>query len=103
VGVGKRQVLSIGGTASDWTDRDPAPQGLLLFDMTDMKWKNEYDANAAAYQRPAGINTWYNNGYVVHTPGWGSFLLMSQSSFDAVQWSSDEVRKLFSTKSTGMS
>ena len=62
VSVGNRQVLSIGGTAGGWADQDPAPQGLLLFDMTDMKWKDSYDANAAAYQRATDLKTWYSNG-----------------------------------------
>ncbi len=73
ISVGKRQVLSIGGTASGWTDQDPAPQGLLLFDMTDLKWKDSYDANAAAYQRATDLKTWYSNGYASagpHSPMW---------------------------------
>lgn len=64
VSVGKRQMLSIGGTGSAWSDQDPAPQGLQLFDMTELKWKDSYDANAAAYERAAAIKTWYTNGYV---------------------------------------
>ena len=63
VAVGGRQVLSIGGTAGlEWNDKDPAPQGLQLFDMTEMKWKDSYDADAAPYERPAAIKTWYSNG-----------------------------------------
>jgi hypothetical protein len=62
--VGKRQMLSIGGTITSWTDQDPASQGLLLFDMTELKWKDSYDANAAAYERAADIKAWYSNGYV---------------------------------------
>ncbi|KAJ4298401.1 hypothetical protein N0V88_003431 [Collariella sp. IMI 366227] len=78
VAVGNRQMLSIGGTDGTWTKRDPAPQGLLLFDMTEMKWKDSFDANAAAYERPAKLKSFYSDG-----------------SFDAVQWSSDEVQQLF--------
>ncbi len=62
VAIGKRQMLSVGGTRTDWRDKDPAPQGLLLFDMTEMKWKDSYDANAADYQRAADIGAWYKNG-----------------------------------------
>ncbi len=76
--MGKRQVLSIGGADNTRQDRDPAPQGLLLFDMTDWKWKDSYDANAAAYERATDLKTWYSNG-----------------SLGKVEWSSDEVRKLF--------
>ncbi|KAK4039558.1 hypothetical protein C8A01DRAFT_36432 [Parachaetomium inaequale] len=84
VSVGKRQVLSIGGTKGPgWDDADLAPQGLTLFDMTDLKWKDSYDADAAAYERAPDIKTWYTNG-----------------SFDAVEWSSDSVQRLFVTKST---
>ncbi|KAK3290355.1 uncharacterized protein B0H64DRAFT_63622 [Chaetomium fimeti] len=83
VSVGKRQVLSIGGTDTGWAQPDPAPQGLLLFDMTEMKWKTSYDANAAAYERATVIDTWYNNG-----------------SLDVVEWSSNAVRDMFASKST---
>jgi len=65
VAVGNRQVLSIGGTnpySKQWTDPDPAPQGLLIFDMTAMQWKDSYDANAAAYESPEVIKGWYSNG-----------------------------------------
>lgn len=63
--AGKRQVLSIGGTNSGgWLEADPAPQGLLLFDMTELKWKDSYDATAAAYKRANDIDSFYTNGYV---------------------------------------
>jgi hypothetical protein len=62
--VDKRQVLSIGGSKDGWDEPDPAPQGLTLFDMTDWKWKDSYDANAAAYERASDLKTWYTNGYV---------------------------------------
>ncbi|KAK4102835.1 hypothetical protein N658DRAFT_422866 [Parathielavia hyrcaniae] len=68
VPVGKRQVLSIGGTSigdsksKGFNEQDPAPQGLLLFDITELKWKDSYDPNAAAYVRAADIEAWYSNG-----------------------------------------
>jgi hypothetical protein len=71
-------VLSIGGADNSRTDPDPAPQGLLLFDMTAMEWKDSYDATAAAYERNSDLKTWYSNG-----------------SLSKVEWSSDEVRTLF--------
>ncbi|KAH6628763.1 hypothetical protein F5144DRAFT_580088 [Chaetomium tenue] len=85
VAVGKRQVLSIGGTNSGgWSEPDPAPQGLLLFDMTELKWKDSYDATAAAYERANDIDSFYTDG-----------------SLDAVEWSSNVVRDMFvATKST---
>ena len=60
--MGKRQVLSIGGADSSRTDADKAPQGLLLFDMTTMEWKDSYDASAADYERAPSIQSWYSNG-----------------------------------------
>lgn len=62
VSVGKRQVLSIGGSTYGWGTRDKAPQGLLLFDMTSLEWKYEYDANAGPYERSNRIKEWYKNG-----------------------------------------
>ncbi|KAK0638453.1 hypothetical protein B0T16DRAFT_421214 [Cercophora newfieldiana] len=81
VAVGKRQVLSIGGTnpyLAQWTDPDPAPNGLLVFDMTAMAWRDSYDANAAAYEAPDAVQSWYSKG-----------------SLDSVEWSSEDVKRLF--------
>lgn len=65
VPVGQRQMLMIGGTADGmWDEKDPAPQGLALFDVTEMEWKDSYNADAPAYQRPADVAAWYNNGSV---------------------------------------
>lgn len=36
----------------------------MLFDMTTLKWKDDYDADAAAYERNADLKKWYSNGYV---------------------------------------
>ncbi len=59
----------------------------MLFDMTTMEWKDSFDATAAVYERASDLKTWYSNG-----------------SFDKVEWSSDEVRKLFAaTTSTSTS
>jgi hypothetical protein len=60
--VGKRQVLSIGGFNAARTDKDGAPQGLLLFDMTALEWKDAYDASAADYERANSLREWYGNG-----------------------------------------
>ena len=62
VAVGRRQVLTIGGTDSSWTKVDPAPNGLLVFDMTAMEWKDAYDAGAAEYERAEKIKGWYGSG-----------------------------------------
>ncbi|KAK4032433.1 hypothetical protein C8A01DRAFT_20491 [Parachaetomium inaequale] len=78
VSAGNRQVLSIGGLAGDWRTADTAPQGLLLFDMATMAWKDSYDTNAAAYEQAEVIKSWYGNG-----------------SQERVQWTSDKVKALF--------
>ncbi|KAK0672426.1 hypothetical protein QBC41DRAFT_353446 [Cercophora samala] len=61
VAVGNRQVLSVGGreTEDEGQKPDKIPQGLLLFDMTELKWKLEYDANAAVYKSASSIKDWY--------------------------------------------
>jgi len=78
-----RQVLSLFGYDEFGIAMDPAPNGMLVFDMTTMQWKDSYDANAGPYKRPDDLNTWYSNG-----------------SFDKVNWSSNQVRQLFARKST---
>ncbi|KAK0739457.1 hypothetical protein B0T21DRAFT_382487 [Apiosordaria backusii] len=62
--AGKRQVVSVGGTAPGWREPDIAPQGLLVFDMPSMTWKYDYDADAGDYESPAVIKEWYRNGSV---------------------------------------
>ncbi|KAK4185204.1 hypothetical protein QBC35DRAFT_504122 [Podospora australis] len=82
VAVGKRQVLSIGGHSqpSGWRTQDPAPQGLLLFDMTTLTWKYDYEANDKEYESADSIKEWYKAGSMAN-----------------VQWASPEVKKLFAT------
>ncbi|KAM0327209.1 hypothetical protein ACHAQA_006343 [Verticillium albo-atrum] len=82
--AGNRQMISMGGVDSSqgspgiWEDIDPRPQGLGIFDMTEMKWTNSYDANASAYESPAGVQAWYEEG-----------------GLDDVKWSSDAAQALF--------
>jgi len=58
-------VLSIGGWDNgDLMDRDPVPQGLLLFDMMALEWRDTYDAGAAEYERAPSLQEWYKNGSV---------------------------------------
>uniref|UniRef100_A0A8H7TNL8 Kelch repeat protein n=1 Tax=Bionectria ochroleuca TaxID=29856 RepID=A0A8H7TNL8_BIOOC len=64
--AGKRQLLSIGGTEAirdpdAWGAADPEPQGLSVFDLSEVLWKEKYDANAAEYTTPNSIKAWYNN------------------------------------------
>ncbi len=69
--VGNRQMLVIGGvvqTTSDYnanknnsyvSSLDPWNQGLGVFDLSDMEWKEAYNASAASYVTPAVVRSWY--------------------------------------------
>ncbi|KAN0080657.1 hypothetical protein V8E54_003861 [Elaphomyces granulatus] len=61
--IGKRQMLSIGGTqeASLENQDDPWPNGLGIFDMTTLSWTNVYDAAAPAYEQPSLVSQFYAN------------------------------------------
>lgn len=64
--AGNRQVISVGGIdptvpyPNYFSETDPWPQGLGIFDMTDLKWTNNYDAAATAYTLPFVMQDWYN-------------------------------------------
>ncbi|KAH0432819.1 kelch repeat protein [Colletotrichum camelliae] len=80
-----RQMISVGGTdgrawPSSLTDKDPWPHGIGIFDMTEMRWSDQYNANADAYESPEVIKNWYSQG-------------------NRVDWSSDEVEALFKESS----
>ena len=76
--MGKRQVLTVGGLEFTTPGKDEAPMGLMVYDMTAMKWKDSYDATLGDYERPDAISAFYKNG-----------------SLDRVQWSSKDVQSLF--------
>ncbi|KAH0432818.1 kelch repeat protein [Colletotrichum camelliae] len=83
VQIGKRYMLSIGGTSSkpflkSWTEKDPWNRGLGVFDMTQMSWVHQFNESAVPYDSPDVVKKWYNEG------GRGS-----------ANWSSEEVRSLF--------
>ncbi|KAK3399558.1 hypothetical protein B0T20DRAFT_372449 [Sordaria brevicollis] len=88
--IGKRQMLTIGGVdygkgnIKYWKDQDPLPQGLGIFDMTDLRWvrNGSYDADAEAYRAPQVVQDWYR---------------AQNAANQTVQWSSDEVKALFSS------
>lgn len=90
VGSGKRQMLSIGGTdvskgyPAEFTDPDPWTQGLGVFDMTALRWTDGYANDAGAYDTPEVVKQFYRDG-----------------GLDKVQWTSDEVRNLFSSSKSG--
>ena len=43
----------------DTATLDPFAKGLGVFDMTEMRWKDSYDANALAYRTPEAVKGWY--------------------------------------------
>ena len=63
-----RQMISIGGTdmqeagRSEWTGRDPFPQGLGVFDMTALEWRDNYDHQDRPYDSPKHVQDWYADG-----------------------------------------
>ncbi|KAF6784147.1 kelch repeat protein [Colletotrichum sojae] len=59
--AGKRQMITVGGR--DIAERptlaaDVFPKGLGIFDLTELRWKDEYDAGAAEYDSPQVIKSW---------------------------------------------
>ncbi|KAF7512875.1 hypothetical protein GJ744_011978 [Endocarpon pusillum] len=52
----RRQMVAVGGIPPDLEyslqPRDLWPQGLGIFDLTEMQWRDNYDANADAYATP---------------------------------------------------
>lgn len=66
--IGNRQMLSVGGYRKNlpypnyWTDPDPWPMGLGIFDLSKMKWSSSYDPNAPPYAQPQVVKDWYRNG-----------------------------------------
>lgn len=68
--AGKRQMITVGGVDSQmgspehWRTKDPNPQGLGIFDLTELEWKATFEADASDYQAPDMIRSWYDDGYV---------------------------------------
>jgi hypothetical protein len=62
--IGGRQMLSIGGaitnTLSDYKGKDTFPNSLGVFDLSALRWKDEYDPSAALYERPGIISEQYD-------------------------------------------
>ncbi|KAL8406144.1 hypothetical protein RB596_004841 [Gaeumannomyces avenae] len=78
---GKRQMISVGGTqvvggGEQWVGKDPWVNGIKVFDMVDLKWRNDYKSGAPDYESPAMIKKWYSEGNVA-------------------DWDSDAVKNLF--------
>lgn len=60
VRAGNRQMIVVGGDSG--RAKDTFPKGLGVFDMTDLTWKDSYDAGAAEYDSPQVIKSWYDEG-----------------------------------------
>lgn len=61
--IGKRQMFVVGGASrKGWDDKDPTPQGLLLFDVAEMQWKESYVPSAWEYERSEALRAFYSNG-----------------------------------------
>ena len=64
--IGNRQVLSIGGRNpmlgfnDAFNTKDSWPQGLGIFDMTDLKWTGSYNASSTPYNLSTPMQDWYN-------------------------------------------
>ena len=69
--AGNSQMLVVGGmdltvdgrSSNRWETTDPWPQGLGIFDMHDLEWKDSYNADAPPYKAPDKVREWYANGY----------------------------------------
>lgn len=69
--AGQRQMVTFGGinrmrwndnSTNFFRDKDTFPQGVGVFDLTDLEWKDQYDAGASSYDSPDVVKTWYNEG-----------------------------------------
>ncbi|KAH0431290.1 kelch repeat protein [Colletotrichum camelliae] len=78
--IGHRQMLSVGGMGmhGDWSNPDPYPQGLAIFDMTEWTWSQDYDADAKEYVTHEKIQNWYQDKGV-----------------ESVQWPSEITKTIF--------
>nr|CDP31338.1 Putative protein of unknown function [Podospora anserina S mat+] len=83
--AGKRQMITIGGYDESlrspdryWRDPDPWSNGLGVFDLTEMRWSNEYNAAAEGYKSPAVVKTWYSEG-----------------GLESVAWSDNTLKRMF--------
>ncbi|CAG9990955.1 unnamed protein product, partial [Clonostachys byssicola] len=56
--IGNRQMVSVGGlgywlvTNKTWQSPDTWPNAIGIFDLTELKWKEEYDPDAQPYESP---------------------------------------------------
>ena len=64
-------MLTIGGlspldSGTDTMSQDHETNGLGLWDLTDLRWIDAYDADAAPYKTPNIVKDWYKEKYVAN-------------------------------------
>lgn len=78
--IGKRQMISIGGRLPSSRSRiglesDPWTSGIGVFDMTQLRWQDHYDAGAEDYDSPEAVKRYYSANY--QEPSWSNGPLAS--------------------------
>ncbi|KAL8393536.1 hypothetical protein RB599_005842 [Gaeumannomyces hyphopodioides] len=85
---GGRQMIAIGGvagtpTAAYWLQKDVWLNGLKVFDLTSLRWGDEYNADAPPYEAPDMVKDWYAKEY---------------KGLDSISWSGNgNTKALFSS------
>lgn len=65
-------MISIGGSQPSSSEnlgraQDPWPNGIGIFDMTAFEWSSSYDPNAAQYESPNVVKSYYSSSYTTPT------------------------------------
>lgn len=84
--IGKRQLVVVGGTTFDTSgtpEPDPWPNGLGVYDLSELKWRSSYDPNAEAYVTPRVVRD-YNKAHP-KPKSWGSSGLKELFSTDGTR------------------
>ena len=67
-GDSSRQMIVVGGINGEldfrprFADKDPWANGIGIFDISELSWKDGFDAQAAPYERPRLVEEWYDAG-----------------------------------------
>lgn len=72
--AGGRQMIVVGGMdlsddddddepSTRWRTTDEWKQGLGVFDVHDLQWRDGFDPDAGSYEPPAMVKDWYTAGY----------------------------------------
>ena len=86
--IGHGQMAVIGGVnpaldseAEQYSTPDPWPNGVGVFDLSNMQWTNQYDKTAPNYTKPAAVQSWY-----------------SQNGKYPARWDSSELKEYFESR-----